>query len=171
MKTLMRIVGTLLAVATGVVIYDLAVREGLVMQFGWLLLLLGAQFVAGALLGLLMHSWRTLVAVPAAFVTGFVFSEPLRANGIGTQLAASAHSHQVAALAGGNFVLAIAILLAFLSCVLVLGIALGTTRGIRIERHHAWLRAQARAALLRARVAQESASVTASPRELAHAGH
>lgn len=174
MKTLARIVGTLLAVATGVIMYDLAVREGLVMQFGWLLVLLGAQFAAGWLLGLLMHSWRTLIAVPAAFAAGFIVAEPLRANdlmpyGISTQFATSTQSDQVTALAGGNFVLATAFLLAFLCCLLVLGVALGTTRGICIERHNAWLRAQARAALLHSRAAQQSAARTAASRELAHA--
>ncbi|HEX6817656.1 MAG TPA: hypothetical protein VF120_04720 [Ktedonobacterales bacterium] len=171
MKTLMRIVGTVLAAATGVIIYDLGVRDGFVMQLGSLLLLLIAQFGAGWLLGVLMRSWRTLLAVPFAFVLGFLGADPLRAAGIGTEIATAGSPDQFSSLAGGNVMLATVFMLALLCCLLALGTATGTTRGIRIERRRAWRRARARAMRLRA-LAEQEPIPGAEPRQphLAHAG-
>jgi hypothetical protein len=170
MATLMRIVGTLLSGAAGILMYDLAVRDALVMKFGPLLLLLGALVVAGWLLGLLMHSWRALLAAPVAFVAGFIAAAPLRANGFATPFASGSSSGQIADLAGGSTFFAMAFLLTLLCCLLELSVALGTTRGIRIERMSAWRRARQRAAVWQAQSElARSHRTSETSRELAHA--
>jgi hypothetical protein len=126
MKTLVRIVGTGLAVGAGVLVFDLAVQDGLIGQTLPLLLILLGQFGAGGILGFLTRSWRAVAILPAAYVAGFIAAS--------VSAGASVGANQLATLAAGNELLATVFVLALLCSLLAIGTAIGATRGIRMDR-------------------------------------
>ncbi len=137
MKTLLRIVGTGLAVAAGIAMYDLAVPSGFVSQTLPLLVILLGQFAMGGALGWLTRSWRAVAMLPLAYVAGFVAAS--------MSAGPSAGADQFAILAGGNLLLATVFFLALLCSLLAAGSAAGATGGIRMEQHWAVRRRQIRA--------------------------
>jgi len=135
---LLRIAGTGLAVGAGVVMYGLAVQDGLVGQTLPLLVILLGQVAAGGVLGWLTRSWRAVAMLPLAYVAGFVVASVSDGS--------STDSSQLATLAGGDVILATVFLLAMLCSLLAIGTAIGATRGIRMEQRRTWHQRQMRAA-------------------------
>jgi hypothetical protein len=133
---LLRIAGTGLAVGAGVVMFGLAVQDGLVGQTLPLLAILLGQVAAGGVLGWLTRSWRAVAMLPLAFVVGFIVAD--------VNAGSNADADQLATLAGGDVILATVFLLAMLCSLLAVGTAIGVTRGIRMEHRRAWHQRQAR---------------------------
>jgi hypothetical protein len=135
MKALRRIVGAALVIAVGVIIYDFGLRDGVMGQTLPLLLLLGGQVLVGVLVGQLVRSWSAVVVGPVAFVAVYLAAALLPSTGpmAGILLVASGDTTS-GELAGGSPVLGTVFLLTMLCSLLALGIAIGTTRGIRLQR-------------------------------------
>jgi hypothetical protein len=126
MKTLLRVVGTGLAMSAGMLVFDLAVQDGLIGQTLPLLLILLGQFGAGGILGFLTRSWRAVAILPVAYVAGFIAAS--------ANAGSSAGADQLSALAAGNELLATVFVLALLCSLLAIGTAIGATHGIRMDR-------------------------------------
>jgi hypothetical protein len=136
MNSILRLVGVALAATLGVLVYDLAMPDALVKDVFLLLVVLAAQLLVGWASGMLVRSWWSLVVVPGSFVIGFMLLAPQAAvSGIlKSAMETPAASTQFATIAGGVYWLAVVFVLALLCSLATLGAAVGTRRGIGIEK-------------------------------------
>jgi hypothetical protein len=134
MNMLRGTLAAMLLIAGGIIVYDLAVREALIGETLPLLLLLTLQVLLGGVVGELMRSWRAVAIGPLAFIAGFLAAAPLQSTGPIPSVPATDASTAISALAGGSLVLGTIFVLALLACLLAVGIAIGATRGIRLQR-------------------------------------
>jgi hypothetical protein len=136
MKALRRIIGAVLVVAAGVIVYDFGLRDSVIGQTLPLLLLLGGQVLVGVLVGQLVRSWSAIAVGPVAFVAVYLAAALLPSTGpLAGILLVAGDDTTVGELAGGSAVLGTIFLLTLLCSLLALGIAIGTTRGIRLQQH------------------------------------
>jgi uncharacterized membrane protein YGL010W len=123
-------IGIALAAAGGVFVYRLAMPDAFIENGLMLLVVLAAQVLVGGISGFLVHSWRALAVVPAAYIAGFLAEAVFNGGS----------SAQVASIAGGVYALALVFVLAELCSVLALGTGIGTLGGVRMAKHLAYRR-------------------------------